>query len=186
MILSLDVERLHTLDQVRAFLGGNDPVSFEPRSRAEAYAFVQRMLARFGYARLGKADKGTLRRFLGKTAGLSRAQLTRLVRQYVDTGRIVDRRGDRRRGLSSAATLRPSTRKTRCTQPFVCAESPVGRTVPMPPVHAPPGLGYGRWIGLRDTHRPVLPRRGGCEARPCPRRGHQRRPNTRAKPSTSG
>ena len=54
---------------------------------------MQRTLARFGYARLGKADKGTLRRFLGKTTGLSRAQLTRLVRQYRDTGRIVDRRG---------------------------------------------------------------------------------------------
>ena len=63
MILSLDVERLHTLDQVRAFLDGNEPVDFKPRSRAEAYAFVQRTLARFGYARLGKADKGALRRF---------------------------------------------------------------------------------------------------------------------------
>ena len=93
MILNLDVERLHTLDQVRAFLDGNEPVDFKPRSRAEAYAFVQRTLARFGYARLGKADKGALRRFLGKTTGLSRAQLTRLVRQHLDTGRIVDRRG---------------------------------------------------------------------------------------------
>ena len=93
MILSLDVERLRTLEQVRAFLDGNGPVDFNPRSRKEAYAFVQRTMARFGYARLGKADKGTLKRFLGKTTGLSRAQLTRLVRQYVDTGRIVDRRG---------------------------------------------------------------------------------------------
>ena len=67
-------------------------MDFKPRSRAEAYSFVQRTLARFGYARLGKADKGALRRFLGKTTGLSRAQLTRLVRQYLDTGRIVDRR----------------------------------------------------------------------------------------------
>ena len=93
MILSLDVERLHTLDQVRAFLDGNEPVDFKHRSREEAYAFVQRMLARFGYARLGKADKGALKRFLGKTTGLSRAQLTRLVHQYLATGRIVDRRG---------------------------------------------------------------------------------------------
>ena len=93
MISSLDVERLHSLDPVRAFLDSNEPVDFKPRSWAEAYAFVQRTLARFGYARLGKADKGALRRFLGKTTGLSRAQLTRLVRQYLDTGWIVDRRG---------------------------------------------------------------------------------------------
>ena len=92
MILSLDVERLSTLEQVRAFLDGNGPVDFNPRSRKEAYAFVQRTLARFGYARLCKADKGALKRFLGKTTGLSRAQLTRLAGQYRDTGRIVDRR----------------------------------------------------------------------------------------------
>ena len=93
MILSLGIERLHTLDQVRAFLAGSEPVDFSPRSREEVYVFVQRMLARFDYARLGKADKGAVRRFLAKTTGLSRAQLTRLVGQYLDTGRIVDRRG---------------------------------------------------------------------------------------------
>ena len=65
MILSLDVERLRTLEQVRAFLDGNGPVDFKPRSRKEVYAFVQRTLARFGYARLGKADKGAVKRFLG-------------------------------------------------------------------------------------------------------------------------
>lgn len=118
MILSPDVERLHTLDQVRAFLEGNEPVDFKPRSRDEAYAFVQRTLARFGYARLGKADKGALRRFLAKTTGLSRAQLTRLARQYRDTGRIVDRRAaGRRRGPSSAATPRPTSACSRTSTP---------------------------------------------------------------------
>ncbi len=93
MILHLDVERLHTLDQVRAFLAGNEPVDFKPRSREEAYALVQRMLARFDYVRLGKADKGVAKLFLAKTTGLSRAQLTRLLRQFLDTGRIIDHRG---------------------------------------------------------------------------------------------
>ena len=93
MILSLDVERLHTLVQVRAFLDGNDPVDIEPPVAQGGLRLVQRMLVHFGYARIGKADRGTLRRFLGKTTGLSRPQPTRLVRQYVDTGRIVDRRG---------------------------------------------------------------------------------------------
>ena len=80
MILSLHVERLHTLEQVRAFLEGNGPVDFEPDTREEAYGFVERMLARFEYAHLGKNDKGLVKRFLAKATSLSRAQLTRPVR----------------------------------------------------------------------------------------------------------
>ena len=93
MILSLNIERLRTLEQVGAFLDGSVPVDFKPDTREEAYAFVQRMLARFDYARLGKADRGLLKRFLEKTTGLSRSQMTRLVRQHAETGRIEDRRG---------------------------------------------------------------------------------------------
>lgn len=52
MILSLDVERLRTPEQVRAFLDGSEPVDFNPVSRAEAFA--SRTLTRFDYARLGK------------------------------------------------------------------------------------------------------------------------------------
>ena len=48
MILSLDVERLRTPEQVRAFLDGSEPVDFNPVSREEAYAFVSRTLTRFG------------------------------------------------------------------------------------------------------------------------------------------
>ena len=93
MILSLHVERLRTPEQVRAFLDGSEPVDFNPVSRDEAYAFVSRTLTRFDYARLGKPDRGLVKRFLGNATGLSRAQLTRLVRQFAKTGQVVDRRG---------------------------------------------------------------------------------------------
>ena len=53
-------------------------------------------LERFDYPRQGKADKGLLRRFLVRVAGLSRAQVTRLLRQHRTTGAIADRRGPRR------------------------------------------------------------------------------------------
>ena len=92
MILSLHVERLRTPEQVRAFLDGSEPVDFNPVSRDEAYAFVSRTLTRFDYARLGKPDRGLAKGFLGKATGLSRAQLTRLVRQFAKTGQVVDRR----------------------------------------------------------------------------------------------
>jgi len=93
MILSLHVERLRTPEQVRAFLEGNEPVDFKPVSRKEAYAFVSRTLTRFDYARLGKRDRGLVKGLLGKATGLSRAQVTRLVGQFVKTGQVVDRRG---------------------------------------------------------------------------------------------
>ena len=113
MILSLHVERLRTPEQIRAFLNGSEPVDFNPVSRDEAYAFVSRTLSRFGYARLGKPDRGLVKGFLAKATGLSRAQLTRLVRQFLTTGRIAVRRG----GPSSAATPPPtsacSPRRTR-------------------------------------------------------------------------
>ena len=92
MILSLDVERLRTPEQVRAFLDGSEPVDFNPVSREESYAFVSRTLTRFGYTRLGKPDRGLVKGLLGKATGLSRAQVTRLVGQFVRTGQVVDRR----------------------------------------------------------------------------------------------
>ena len=57
------------------------------------YEFVRRALVRLGYERLGKSDKGLVRRYLAKVTGLSRAQLTRLIGQHRETGRIEDRRG---------------------------------------------------------------------------------------------
>ena len=45
------------------------------------------------YERLGKSDKGLVRRYMAKVMGLSRAQLTRLIGRYRETGRIEDRRG---------------------------------------------------------------------------------------------
>ena len=93
MIVTLKTEGLQTLEQVRDFLAGSAPLDFAVVQRPEAYGFVAAQLGRFDFRRLGKADKGLVRRYLGKVTGLSRAQLTRLIAQYVATGRIEDRRG---------------------------------------------------------------------------------------------
>ena len=93
MIVTLQTERLQRLGQIRAFVSGNEAVDFELVDRPSAYGFIRRTLAQFGYRSLGKADKGTVRAYLGKMTGLSRAQLTRLIGQHRDTGRVEDRRG---------------------------------------------------------------------------------------------
>ena len=93
MILKLETERLSTLDEVRMFVAGSAAVDFAAVDRESTYEFTRRTLARFDYGRLGKADKGLLRRYLMKATGLSRAQVARLIGQHAATGRIVDRRG---------------------------------------------------------------------------------------------
>ena len=92
MILRLDIERLRTLEEVRDFLAGSEPVDFHFTDRRGAYDFVTRALRRLNYSGLSKADKGVVRRFVAKVTGWSRAQTTRLIDQYRKTGRIEDRR----------------------------------------------------------------------------------------------
>ena len=109
--MRLDTQRLQTLDQIRQFLADNRPIDLRPQTRAEAYAFVAETLERFDYPDRGKADKGLLRRFLVEVAGLSRAQVTRLLRQHRATGAIADRRGPRRASEwhGSLPCLKPAT-----------------------------------------------------------------------------
>ena len=93
MIVTLQTERVRTLGQVRAFVEGSEAVDFTGAERESVYEFVRRALVRLGYERLGKSDKGLVRRYLAKVTGLSRVQLTRLIGQHRETGRIEDRRG---------------------------------------------------------------------------------------------
>ena len=87
-----DIERVRTVDEVRDFMAGSEPVDFHLTERRGAYDFVTRTLRRLSYAGLSKADKGVVRRFVVKVTGLSRAQSTRLIGQYQNTGHIRDRR----------------------------------------------------------------------------------------------
>ena len=93
MIVTLETHGLQTLEQLRAFLEGSQPLDFEAPSREAGYEFIVQQLRRFGYARLGRADKGLLRRYLCKVSGISRAQMSRLIAQFRDTRRIRDHRG---------------------------------------------------------------------------------------------
>jgi len=93
MLVTLKTQGLQTLEQIRGFLQGSQPLDFEVPQRGAAYAFVGQQLHHFAYGRLGRADKGLVRRYLCKVTGLSRAQMTRLIGQLRETGRIIDRRG---------------------------------------------------------------------------------------------
>lgn len=88
MLISMDDSKWLSLEQIRAFLTGAEPVEFEAQGRKEIYTWVERVLVRHEYARKGKVDKGLLRRYVEKMTGLSRAQVTRLVASYAASGRV--------------------------------------------------------------------------------------------------
>ncbi|WP_265705558.1 hypothetical protein [Verminephrobacter aporrectodeae] len=83
MVVNMDETRLTTIAQIEQFLGASAVVQFTPsQDDEERYAHISRVLKRFDYPRLGKADKGVLLRYLGHTSGYSRQQLTRLVSRW--------------------------------------------------------------------------------------------------------
>ena len=92
MIVTLQIERIRTIGQVATFVEASEPVDFQPTDRTGAYEFVARSLSRLGYYALDRPSKTLVKRFLAKTTGYSRAQITRLIGQHRKTGRVADRR----------------------------------------------------------------------------------------------
>jgi hypothetical protein len=93
MIVTLQTQKLQTMEQVRAFMAGATPLSFTLTDRSAAHGWMGSILKQFDYPHLARADKGLLRQYLAKVTGLSRAQVTRGITQFLADGRIQNRRG---------------------------------------------------------------------------------------------
>jgi transposase InsO family protein len=109
MVIDMEEARLQTIAQVRAFLDGATEIAFRV-AKAERYPFIERVLTRFGYASQGRIGKGVLLRYLARITGLSRQQVTRLVRRYrqegtVSTGHGPPQHGFRRRFTATDVAL---------------------------------------------------------------------------------
>ena len=81
-----NLERL-TLVEMEAFVKSHRGVKLAAAG-GSIYRFVERVLRAQGYRRLKKSAKGTVRRFLVKVTGLSRAQVTRLISRWQQTRRV--------------------------------------------------------------------------------------------------
>ena len=82
-----------SLEQIQAFMEGNEGVDFKGRSRKEVYEWTQATLCWHSYGSLGREDKGLVKQYVSKVTGLSRAQATRLVGRYVAEGIVEVRQG---------------------------------------------------------------------------------------------
>ena len=83
-------ERL-SLEQIQAFLKASEEFRFEANNREELYGWVTRTLVEQEYGGQKREAKGVLRNYVGKMTGLSRAQVTRLIRRYRESGIVKER-----------------------------------------------------------------------------------------------
>ena len=79
----MNEERLKTIEQIEAFLGGSAAVEFSVAGAdSERYGHISRVLKRFDYPQRNKRERGILHRYLQHTSGFSRAQMTRLITRW--------------------------------------------------------------------------------------------------------
>jgi transposase InsO family protein len=90
MVIDMNEDKLVTLDQLRQFIAGTTQVEFQAWGQDKArYRHIEEVLRRFRYRQLKKPDKGLVLRYLERTTGYSRQQLTRLVARQLQTGKLV-------------------------------------------------------------------------------------------------
>ncbi len=84
----MDDTEATSLEQIRVFLAGSGSVQFSRQCREEVYGWLEKTLVRHQYVSLDQSGKGLVRRYLARMTGLSRAQVTRLIQGYRQTGRV--------------------------------------------------------------------------------------------------
>lgn len=103
MIIRMNnLERL-TLAEMEEFVAGNDQVDWTVVKGESLYGLIERVLKAQQYSRISKGQKGTVRRYLNKVTALSRAQLTRLIKRWMDTPQI-ERKPSRRPNFTKKYT----------------------------------------------------------------------------------
>ena len=75
-------------EQIQEFLRSSEPIEFAGGGRDERYGWVDRVLAAQKYGDLSKGERGVVRAYVRKMTGWSEAQTTRLIRAYLDHGKV--------------------------------------------------------------------------------------------------
>jgi hypothetical protein len=80
--------QISTIEEVRTIIKQTAGIQFRHHKKVEAYAWAEKVLVRLKYLKLSKPDKGVVRTYLALMTGYSRAQVTRLIRKYFETGKV--------------------------------------------------------------------------------------------------
>ena len=104
MVIQMNDEQFQTLAQLQAFVDGSAAMSLAVAAE-ERYGFIARTVCRFHYARLRRAEKAVVLRFLERISGYSRQQLTRLVKRGMKIGALTKRYRGSRTSFASRYTV---------------------------------------------------------------------------------
>jgi hypothetical protein len=85
-----DLDQL-SLSEMEELLSSSRKVTSQTVDEDAKYEWIASVLKAQRYAKLGKREKGVVRRFLQKVTDTSRAQLTRLISQWLENRKIVRR-----------------------------------------------------------------------------------------------
>ena len=92
MVIDMNEAQVRTLEQVRQVVEGTQTLEFKrSQDSAGRYEWISEVLRRFEYRRLKRPERGVLRAYLQRFSGYSRAQITRLVGQWVEGKTLVKR-----------------------------------------------------------------------------------------------
>jgi len=70
------------------YVSGNSDISLHCKDKKEVYNYIKRVLIAHSYITLKKPAKSTLRKYLMAITGYSKAQMDRLISQYIISGHI--------------------------------------------------------------------------------------------------
>ena len=88
MTVTMNDERVRSIEELKQFVAGESGVKFAHRGRAETYRWIQGTLVKFRYLNRKKREKGIVKEYLRRMTGYSRAQLTRLIERYRRSGYV--------------------------------------------------------------------------------------------------
>jgi transposase InsO family protein len=88
--LTIHVHEAETLslEQIEAFLNASQEMRFEGETAKQIYRWIEQVLVRQNYHQQSRQTRGLLRRYLTKMTGRSRAQVTRLIARYRESGSL--------------------------------------------------------------------------------------------------
>ena len=75
-------------EQIQEFLRSSEPIEFAGAGRDERHGWVERVLTAQSYEKLSKGQRGLVRAYVRKVTGLSESQTTRLIRAYLEHGKV--------------------------------------------------------------------------------------------------
>ncbi|WP_067584622.1 integrase catalytic domain-containing protein [Endozoicomonas ascidiicola] len=82
----MDTRLIKSLQQVEELLQATPQIQPGWKSKDECYQWIAGTLKHFRYRTLSKPEKGLIKRYLIVASGYSRAQITRLIKEYLNLG----------------------------------------------------------------------------------------------------